>query len=407
MDTGNLDPETFVSANRALLSALPLCEGIAFDLFEPFFLKCAYRRLYPGDLLLSPGVPNHHLYLLLSGEIEIYIDFVGSTKKFTVAVGEMVGEVSIIDGLAPTGFVAATAESVLLAIHESVLWSELFRIPGSARNLLRQLARRMRERNLAIQKSVEQTLRLEHLEKELRIAHDLQASMLPMRPLLPRHSAVSVDALMEPAKEIGGDFYDAFALNEHTVCVAIGDVAGKGVPAALFMVRCITLLRTQMMQSRDLLQTIHAVNAMLCDDNPTCMFVTMMVCLVDVRQARLDYVSGGHNPALFGNFVDGFEFLAKPGGILLGIDPNATFESCSRTLHAGDVLVMYTDGITEAMSPVKEEFSDSRLLDFLKSQPEQPVGELVRGIQQAVRAFAAGAEQSDDLTLLALGFSGH
>jgi len=177
-------------------------------------------------------VPNHHLYLLLSGEIEIYIDFVGSTKKFTVAVGEMVGEVSIIDGLAPTGFVAATAESVLLAIHESVLWSELFRIPGSARNLLRQLARRMRERNLAIQKSVEQTLRLEHLEKELRIAHDLQASMLPMRPLLPRHSAVSVDALMEPAKEIGGDFYDAFALNEHTVCVAIGDVAGKGVPAA-------------------------------------------------------------------------------------------------------------------------------------------------------------------------------
>lgn len=406
MNTATLDPEAFVSRNRALLAALPLCEGIPFELFEPFFLQCEYRRLHPGELLLAPGAPNHHLYLLLSGEIEIYVDFVGSTKKFAVAVGEFVGEVSIIDGLAPTGFVAATAESVVLAIQESVLWSEFFRIPGSARNLLRQLARRMRERNVAIQKSVEQTLRLEHLEKELRIARDLQASMLPVRPLLPRHSAVVVDALMEPAKEVGGDFYDAFALDEDTVCVAVGDVAGKGVPAALFMVRCITLLRTQMLQGRDLLHTIHSVNAMLCDDNPMCMFVTMMVCLVDVRHARLDYVNGGHNPALFGNFRDGFEFLAQPRGILLGIDPDTVYEKASRNLAPGDVLLMYTDGITEAMNPVNEEFSDRRLLGFLTRQPEQPVGELVRGIHHAVREFAAGAEQSDDLTLLALGLSG-
>ncbi|MBK6276650.1 MAG: SpoIIE family protein phosphatase [Gammaproteobacteria bacterium] len=402
-----LDPGAFVRGSRNLLAALPLCEGITFELFEPFFLQCEYCRLNPGDLLLSPGVPNYHLYVLLSGEIAIYIDFVGSTKNFTVAPGEFVGEVSIIDGLTPTGFVAATTDSVVLAIHESVLWREFFRIPGSARNLLRQLARRMRERNVAMQKSVEKAIRLEHLEAELRIASDLQASMLPVRPLLPTRPGVCVDALMEPAKEIGGDFYDAFALDEDTVCVVIGDVAGKGVPAALFMVRCITLLRTQMLQSRDLLHTIHAMNVMLCDDNPKCMFVTMMVCLVDVRRARLDYVNGGHNPALFGNFRDGFEFLAQPKGILLGIDPDAAYESATRKLNAGDLLVMYTDGITEAMNPVNEEFSDRRLLDFLKRQPEQPVGELVHGIQHAVREFAAGAEQSDDLTLLVLGLSGH
>jgi sigma-B regulation protein RsbU (phosphoserine phosphatase) len=161
-----------------------------------------------------------------------------------------------------------------------------------------------------------------------------------------------------------------------------------------------------MLQGRDLLHTIHSVNAMLCDDNPMCMFVTMMVCLVDVRHARLDYVNGGHNPALFGNFRDGFEFLAQPRGILLGIDPDTVYEKASRNLAPGDVLLMYTDGITEAMNPVNEEFSDRRLLGFLTRQPEQPVGELVRGIHHAVREFAAGAEQSDDLTLLALGLSG-
>ena len=323
MNEQRLDPVAFVASNPQLLSRLPVYDGIPFELLQPLLLRCEYRRLDAGDLLLSPGVPNHELFFLLSGQLSIYVDFVGSDKNFEVGLGEFVGEVSIIDGLAPTGFVAATAASVVLAIHERILWSEFFQLPGFARNFLRQLARRMRDRNAAIQQSVERTLRLEHLEKELRIAQELQASMLPVRPLLPGLSAVSVDALMEPAREIGGDFYDAFALDEYTICLAIGDVSGKGVPAALFMVRCITLLRAQLTQSKNLLHTIHALNAMLCEDNPMCMFVTVMVCLVDLREARLDYVNGGHNPALFGNFRDGFDFLAQPKGILLGIDPQA------------------------------------------------------------------------------------
>jgi sigma-B regulation protein RsbU (phosphoserine phosphatase) len=406
MNEQRLDPVAFVASNPQLLSRLPVYEGIPFELLQPLLLRCEYRRLDAGDLLLSPGVPNHELFFLLSGQLSIYVDFVGSDKNFEVGLGEFVGEVSIIDGLAPTGFVAATAASVVLAIHERILWSEFFQLPGFARNFLRQLARRMRDRNAAIQQSVERTLRLEHLEKELRIAQELQASMLPVRPLLPGLSAVSVDALMEPAREIGGDFYDAFALDEDTICLAIGDVSGKGVPAALFMVRCITLLRAQLTQSKNLLHTIHALNAMLCEDNPMCMFVTVMVCLVDLGEARLDYVNGGHNPALFGNFRDGFGFLVQPKGILLGIDPQAAYEQASCGLNAGDVLVLYTDGVTEAMSPAYEEFSDHRLLDFLNQQRGQPVAGLVGGIRNVVKEFAAGAEQSDDLTLLALGYGG-
>jgi sigma-B regulation protein RsbU (phosphoserine phosphatase) len=402
----SLDPARFVPDNQSLLISLPLCADIPFHLLEPFFLKCEYKRLQYREVLLSPGQANFYLYVLLSGQLTIHIESLESENGFRVLPGEFVGEVSIIDNLAPTAYVAASEDSLLLCIHETVLWSNFFQIPGAARNMLRQIAGRMRARNIAIQKSLEQTLRLEHLEKELCIAQEIQASMLPQQPFFPNHPQVEVDAMMKSAKKVGGDLFDAFPLNAERICVAIGDVAGKGVPAALFMVRTITLLRTEMMKTRDLLQTISAMNATLSQDNPQCMFVTLMICVLDISNGQLQYVNGGHNRPLFGNPGNGFQYLEQPSGILVGINPHAAYQVATRYLNRGDILILYTDGITEANNPAQEEFTDLRLLAFINQQEEQVASSIVAKIRDAVHNFAAGAEQSDDLTLLVLRYLG-
>ncbi len=403
----SLDPVGFVRANQDILASLPICNGIPFRLLEPFFLKCEYRRLNRGDVLLSPGVANHHLYLLLSGQLSIHIDGLGSAKRFSIDPGDFTGEVSIIDGLAPTAYVVASEDSLILCIHETVLWSDFLQIPGTARNLLQQIAARMRARNETIQKSLEKTLRLEYLEKELRIAHDLQARMLPYQPFFPEHPQVEFDALMIPAKEVGGDLFDAFALDPQHICIAIGDVAGKGVPSALLMVRSVTILRTEMLKSKDLLQTIQAINKTLSEDNPTCMFVTLMICVLDLKSGRLQSVNGGHNRPLFGNSGDGFQFLEQPSGLLVGIDPQADYELATQDLNPGDTLILYTDGITEAMNPVQEQFNESRLLEYINTHGKQSVSDMITGIRNTVKNFVSTADQSDDLTLLALRYRGN
>ncbi len=398
------DPVEFVAANRGSLTALPICAGISFQLLAPFLRKCEFRWLTAGELLLSPGQANHYLFVLLSGRLMIHIHALESEKGFLVQPGEMIGEVSIIDGLAPTAYVTASERSLIMGIHETVLWTDFIRIPGAARNLLRQIAGRMRARNAAMQKSLEDALRLEHLEKELRIAQELQASMLPGRPFFPNDPQIEADAIMMPAKEIGGDFFDAFPLGDGKICIAIGDVSGKGVPAALFMVRTLTVLRTEMLKAKDALLTIRAMNEALSRDNPMCMFVTLMICVIDLNTGRMRYVNGGHNPPLFGNFSDGFEFAEQPKGILVGINPQADYQMAARNLRDGDTLILYTDGVTEAMNPGQEEFSEKRLLECAGRCKEQTVSGLIAGIQNEVLGFASSAEQSDDLTLLAFRY---
>lgn len=405
--TNSLDPVWCIATYQNLLVSLPLCADIPLNLLEPFFLKCEYRCLEPRDQLLSPGQVNQYLYVVVSGQLSAHVNVAEWEKGFRLLPGELVGEVSIIDNLSPTAYVTATQSSLLLCIHETVLWSDFILIPGAARNMLLQIIKRVRARNLAVQKAVEQNLRLEHLEKELQIAQDLQASMLPQQPLFPSYPQVDVDAMMKPAKEIGGDFFDAFELDAGRICVAIGDVAGKGVPAALFMVRSITILRTEMLRSKDLLQTITAMNVALSQDNPQCMFVTLMICVLDVSSGQLQYVNGGHNRPLLGSSDNRFCYLEQPAGILVGINPYAVYHISTRYLQPMDTLILYTDGVTEANNPEQDEFTEPQLLDFINQQARQAASDIVTEIYTAVQAFASGAEQSDDLTLLVLRYFGN
>ena len=401
-----LAPGKFLADYRTRLAALPLFADIPFATLEPLLLRCEYWQLPPGAVLLSPGEANHHLYLLLSGELIVHLESLASDKGFRIEAGEFAGEVSIIDGMPPTAHVSAARDCLVIAIPEVLLWADLLRVPGAARNLLRQIATRLRSRNAAMRKALEESLRLEHLQKELRVAQDLQAGMLPRAPLFPGVAAIDVQGHMTPAKEVGGDFFDAFALDAERICLAIGDVAGKGIPAALFMVRAMTLLRTEMLNGQDPGRAIEALNLALSEDNPLCMFVTLMICVIDLRHGRLHYVNGGHNRPLLGNGAPGFRYLDQPKGVLVGVDPGAAYEPAVRDLDPGDMLILYTDGITEAENPVQEQFGEARLLEVVGNNGDLGADALVERVCAAVREFTAGAEPSDDLTILAVRYLG-
>jgi sigma-B regulation protein RsbU (phosphoserine phosphatase) len=400
----SLDPDQFVHLNKFELINLPLFAEIPEKLTVQILLKCEYIRLEPMQLLLSPNTKNQYLYVILSGQLSAHINPNEIDKGFRIVTGEVVGEVSIVDNEPPTTYVSALQDCLLLCIHETLLWSDFIQTPGAAKNLLKLITKRSRARNIGIQKSLEQMWRLELIEQELRIAHDLQTNMLPQKPLLAEFTNIEVDAFIKPAKEVGGDLYDAFSLDTNRLCFAIGDVAGKGIPAALFMARSITVLRTEMIKSGDLLQTITAMNSILSQDNPQCMFVTLMICILNTKNGELQYVNGGHNRPLLGRFGSNFSYLQQPQGILVGVNPFAKYELAILQLKPGDLFILYTDGVTEANDSLKNEFSEQRLLEFVSNQCEQPIVNLVSGIWNAVRDFADGADQSDDLTILAVRY---
>ena len=389
---------------QSLISRQALFADIPYSALEPLIERCELRQLAGGDVLLAPGQANQTLYLLVDGRLKVRIDRVDSQEGFLILPGECTGEISIVDGKAATAFVVADEPCSVLAIPEAVLWEDFLKVPGIAKNFMRLFAERFRARNQAMQQALEQELRYEHLQKELAIAHDLQLGMLP------RHFDVEAEidlaAEMTPARHIGGDFYDSFRVGSDEYCVAIGDVSGKGVPAALFMVRAMTLLRTEVLKAQPLEEAVRCLNVLLCEDNPTCMFATLIVGVLNKRTGSFRYVSAGHDPIVFGARGTGFRPLPVPRGILAGIDERATYELGALTLAPGDVLLLYTDGVTEAMNPDGELFHFERLLHCLEEAPVDSAGELAERIKGAVGEFTAGAPASDDLTLVILRYRG-
>ncbi len=392
---------------NGFISCQSFFSDVAYGALEPLMELCEQWDLQPGSTLLEPGQENHHLFLLLQGALSVHIDKADAEGGFLILPGECVGEISIIDGQLTTAYVLARDPSRILAIPEQVLWNDFFKNPTIARNFMELVSRRFRARNQVMQEALEQKLRLEHLQRELSIAHDIQANMLPRDdPLWSRHPQLDIQASMTPASEVGGDFYDSFPLDDQRVCLAIGDVSGKGIPAALFMVRTMTLLREAMLRSDDLTAAVGDVNDKLCRDNDRCMFTTLFVGVVDIDNGRFRFVNAGHNRPLFGDGQGHFEFLDAPPGVLVGINERARYQMGERRLAPGETVVMYTDGVTEAADRNGDLYSDQRFRELLNATDVSSAPQAVDVIQRDVRDFVQGAPPSDDLTLLVLRYRG-
>jgi sigma-B regulation protein RsbU (phosphoserine phosphatase) len=244
---------------------------------------------------------------------------------------------------------------------------------------------------------------LARLEAELDQARRLQMSMVPQSFPAPDASFPwDIHASMDPAREIGGDLYDVFATADGRLCCFIGDVSGKGMPAALFMARTKSIIRiiTELMPAASPADVVARVNRELCLSNDSMMFVTLFLARLDPASGTLSYCNAGHNPPyrLSGTVVVAIEDAA---GIVLGIEPAAAYVDGALTLAADDRLFLYTDGVTEAFNRAGEPFGEARLEAVLSGQ-QNSCAEMIKAVTEAIAAFTGDAPQSDDIAMLAL-----
>jgi|GraSoiStandDraft_11_1057310.scaffolds.fasta_scaffold151783_2 phosphoserine phosphatase RsbU/P len=250
---------------------------------------------------------------------------------------------------------------------------------------------------------------LARLEQELEAARRLQMAMVPQS--FPKPSAafpLDLCASMEPAREVGGDLYDFFVTEDGKLCFLVGDVSGKGMPAALFMARTKSLIRitTELMRARHgasagPAEIIARVNRELCQDNSDMMFVTLFFAMIEPATGELEFCNAGHNAPyrLNGKTV---ETIEGGKGIILGVRPDAVYSTGRLALAPGDGVYLFTDGVTEANNAAEELFGETRLEAVLRAADGAPCAEIVKSVAYAVRGFVGDALPSDDITMLAI-----
>lgn len=244
------------------------------------------------------------------------------------------------------------------------------------------------------------TAEKERYAKELEIAKGIQQSFLPdSAPAIP---GIELVAKNVPALEVGGDFYDFIPVGENQWGLVIADVSGKGVPAALFMALSRTLIRASTLVNADPAPSIGHANRMIYADAKSDMFVTLFYAILDARTMTLDYVNAGHNPPLLLQDKSSDVVLLKAKGIALGVIDEVDLQSVKVDLKPGDVLVLYTDGVTEAINDSEEEFGEERLQDVIAAHRHRPAQEILSAILAAIAAFAGDRPQYDDITIMVL-----
>ena len=238
------------------------------------------------------------------------------------------------------------------------------------------------------------------IQNELDVASKIQQSILPTE--FPGNSDYQVFGSMKSARNVGGDFFDVVPLSRGRIGLAIADVSDKGVPAALFMMSTRTLLKGTAIGLIDPGEVLGTVNQLLEEDNEALMFVTLVYAVYDPGNGLLTYANGGHNPPLVIHRDGSSTLLPATGGLALGVMPNYEFDRNIVTIEPGESLVMYTDGVTEAMNGDEEEFGTERLQDLFAEPKPQDAQVITKSIFDAVDAFAGDAPQSDDVTCLTL-----
>lgn len=243
------------------------------------------------------------------------------------------------------------------------------------------------------------------LQRDLDIARQIQLAMLPTS--FPNRAGLDLHALAVPAKEVGGDFYDVVEKDDGRLGFAIGDVSGKGLGAALFMAITRTVLRATAIRSLPVEACVRQTNRLMeAEAGDTSMFVTAVYGEIDERTGEVSYCNAGHNPPLLLRADGSAEFLQAPPGLSLCLVEDVEYRAARVVLAPGDVLLLYTDGITEAFDAARHEYSDERLVAVVASAPDRSPRGLLHHVLEDVRGFAGGAPQSDDITMLALRYRG-
>lgn len=248
----------------------------------------------------------------------------------------------------------------------------------------------------------------ERLSSEMNVARKIQASMLPrIFPAFPEREEFDLYACMIPAKEVGGDFYDYFFLNDDHLAIIIGDVSGKGISAALFMVMTKHIIQSHiMMEGADVTVALKSINDMLLKDNVANMFVTVWLGILTISTGRIAFVNAGHEYAALCRNNEGFKVDKDIHGPPIAISPRAKFRENEIFMQPGDTLYLYTDGVTEAINSETEMFGRDRMLDALNEDPGRDPKELDDAVRNSIARFVGDEDQFDDTTTLCIRYVG-
>ena len=251
------------------------------------------------------------------------------------------------------------------------------------------------------------TAEKQRLDTELRLATNIQAGMLPDKfPAFPERNDFDIYASMTPAKEVGGDFYDFFMIDENRLGIVMADVSGKGVPAALFMMHSKILLKSYTMVKQTPKAALEEVNRQICENNPEEMFVTVWLGVLDLRTGMFTAANAGHEKPAVKQADGHFELLKDKHGIMVGYMDGIRFKEYELQLTKGAKLFLYTDGVAEATDSNEKLFGTDRMIEALRTAEDKSPKEILAAVDAAVDKFVGEAPQFDDLTMLCIEYKG-
>ena len=393
-----------------------------------------------GEMLIDQGQASDDAFFLDSGSVLVFEETrYGPVTLATLHAPRLIGEIGALAGLARTASVKALTPARVFRISRAQLFELARKSPELLMAVVRQLGQQINSVIKAVALYTNALTALERRELDKEILEDLAnpspelaefsaafrrfanqilskqrqqaevaSASLIQQSFLPTESSVDltdsdfeISAKIRPAREVGGDFYDFFELSADQVAIVIGDVCGKGIPASIFMAVVVTVLRTAAREQPDAATTIARTNAILCRDNAASLFATAFYGVLNIRSGTLDYCNCGHNAPLH-ILASGESSRLTATGLPLALYTDRPYAASRIHLNPGDDLILFTDGVTEALNTMKQEFGDSLLEETLLGTRGLTAAELVSRLFATVDSFAQGAEQADDIACVVI-----
>jgi len=425
----------------AALAGTGLFGSLGGAIAEQVLAKAGRESLKAGETLFRQGDDGSCAYVVAGGILDVMVNTgLGDVHMAEVERNQLVGEIAVFANLPRSATVVARTNVTLLRLEREDVLSIIAANPEAGQAIIADLGRRLTMVNQPLaflsmaakvlrrpdsdpamierltaqasemgpfaqsfQEMVREIQQKQMRSQEMAMAARIQQSILP-RPLEQKADApFAIHAFMRPTREVGGDLFDYFPIDDRHLAFIVADVSGKGVPASLFMAMFCSIVRAVAMPGLDVGQMLTRANALLAKDNDACMFVTVFFAVLDLDSGQVSYCNAGHNPPYL-LAADGSRRELGAHNIAVGILENRVYEPHSLTLSAGDRMFLFSDGVTEAFSPDHKLFGEERLEALLDAMPKAGVAELVGKVVAEVDAFAAGVDQSDDITCLALSY---
>ncbi|HEX2989906.1 MAG TPA: PP2C family protein-serine/threonine phosphatase [Anaerolineales bacterium] len=403
-----------------LLARIPFFTDLPEDELDRIMAQLEIVNLKSGEILFREGDPGENMYIVVSGDLEILMapDTDNELILNRVPQGEYIGEMSLVTGAPRTASVRAHGDVVLLSMSRAQLLDLLHQHPQLASTMVSVLSHRLdntnvstfrdlTEKNRQLQQAFdelkaaqEQLIEKERLERELKVAAEIQMSILP--DALPLVDGYDFGGRILPARQVGGDFYDVFILDTNKIGVLIGDVADKGVPSAIFMARAHALIIAEADSIISPGDVLRRVNRHITRLEKSTQFVTALYGVLDINTGEFVYARAGHEPPLMLTPNGEVHRLPHKPGMALGLWENITLDEYSVHLPKDSLLVMFTDGMTDCRNPKGQPFGLEKIKQTMAGLGPVTAQSGCDQLFDSLMLYQSGAKQDDDVTLVAI-----